>query len=79
METSFKYDLLLAAVTVIPAATVWIFTNRLYFGVALGSALFLAVEYGYPALQKGSLDLSPLVRFSTQMRDMVRTRAVKRA
>ena len=77
METSLRHDFFLASVSVIPAATVWVATNRLYFGVALGASIFLAAEYGYPALRRGHVDFAFAIRFLAAIRESIRSRAAR--
>jgi hypothetical protein len=79
ISTSLEHDLFLATISVIPAAITWIGFDQLYLGLALGAGIFLAAEYGYPAVRDGKLDLAPVTAFVSNLRDTVRSRVARRA
>lgn len=75
----FKNDIVLAAISVIPASIVWVFTEHFYAAIALGAGIFLAAEYGYPALKNGTINTEPAFRFFSQLREMIRSRVARGA
>lgn len=79
ISTSLEHDLFLATISVVPAAIMWIGFDHLYTGIALGAAVFLAAEYGYPAMREGKIDLAPIMTFVSNLRDAVRSRVARRA
>lgn len=79
MDTSLKHDFVLAAISVIPAAILWIALDQLFLGLMLGMALFAAAEFGYPAYRAGTLDFTRAIEFATNLRTMIRTRVARRA
>lgn len=79
ISTSLEHDLFLATISVIPAAIMWIGFDQLYGGIALGVSIFLAAEYGYPAVRDGKVDLAPVTAFASNLRTIVRSRVARRA
>lgn len=79
ISTSIERDVFLAAISVIPAAIVWIALNHFYLGATLGVAIFLAAEYGYPAIRSGKIDISPVLATLANLRGMIRSRVARRA
>lgn len=82
METTtpIHRDVFLAAISVIPASILWIAGGRSFLAaLAFGVGIFLAAEYGYPALKSGRIDIEPVLRFISQVRDSIRARATKGA
>ena len=78
-KNTFGTDIFLAAISVVPAAVVWIFADQLYTGIALGITIFLAAEYGYPAYKTGRINVEPALRFISHARESIRSRVTSRA
>ena len=77
--TSLTRDMFLATISVVPASIVWITLDHFYLGIALGVAIFLAAEYGYPVLRSGKIDIAPVVASFSNVRDMIRSRVARGA
>ena len=79
ITTPIEHDVFLAAISVVPAAILWIGMDQLYLGLALGAGIFLTAEYGYPAYKEGRLDLSAIRAFAANARESIRSRVTKSA
>jgi hypothetical protein len=77
-SASLSHDFFLAAITVVPAATLWIGFDYLYTGIALGAAVFLTVEYVVPAYRAGTPYFAPLASTIAALRALIRTRIARR-
>lgn len=79
ISTSIEHDFVLAMISVIPAAILWIGFDHLFLGIVLGASIFTVAEYGYPAYRGDTLDFSPVVTFAANLRNMIRTRVARGA
>lgn len=79
ISTSIEHDFVLATISVIPAAILWIGFDHLFTGIALGTGIFLTAEYGYPTYRAGRIDLTPVIEFASNIRTMIRTRVARGA
>lgn len=77
-ETSTTHDIVLAAISVVPAAILWVFVGLPFLAAAaIGIGLLLGVEYGYPALKSGRIDIELALRQASQLRESIRARSVR--
>jgi len=76
-------DIALTAAVMVPATAIWIMSERMWPAVALGSIIYLGIEYGYPAFRAQKFDFQPLIdsllRFYHNARTLVRFRNTSRA
>ena len=82
MDTLRKYvdrDVILTAIVVIPASTIWITTNQTWLALLVGGVLYLCADYGYPMLRGQKIDVQPLVRLYNHVRGIVQSRIARRA
>ncbi len=74
----FDRDVLVAAVTVIPATSVWIQTENIVLGSIAGFASYLAFEHGIPFVQTRKLDIRTLMSAYDTVRSAIATKIIKR-
>jgi len=76
-KSYFDNDVVLTAIVVVPASFAWIVTEKVWLGLAVAAVMYLAYEYGIPALRTGSLNVQPFIRLYTTVGDLIRSRSVK--
>jgi hypothetical protein len=71
-------DLALTAVVVVPAATVWVTSERITLAVLTGAATYLAYEYGVP-FARTHITRENISWLYSEVRELIRSRSTKRA
>lgn len=72
-------DMALTAAVVMPASFVWVMLERILFAIALGAAIYLIIEFVYPALRARNFYIEQLGRLYAHLRTLVRSRTAKQA